>query len=117
MLRRGGRGGGVQGMALHIAGPSVIVSAAAAAAAAAGWHVCLSQDVSGGLPVQVQGPGGMDMSLYGMQIDLDQARAELRAAVAGGGTAGNAYGFGAVGMDRDKGEAVLCRASDPEGCG
>lgn len=46
------------------------------------------QDVSGGLPVQVQGFGGTDLSLWGMQIDLDQARAELRAAVAGGGTAG-----------------------------
>ena len=47
-----------------------------------------TQDVSGGLPVQVQGPGGVDMSLYGMQIDLDQARSELRAAIAGGGAAG-----------------------------
>lgn len=51
-------------------------------------HVCHLQDVSGGLPVQVQGPGGVDLSLYGMQIDLEQARAELRGAVAGGGAAG-----------------------------
>jgi hypothetical protein len=46
------------------------------------------QDVSGGLPVQVQGLGGIDLPLYGMQIDLEQARAELKAAVAGGGASG-----------------------------
>jgi hypothetical protein len=46
------------------------------------------QDVSGGLPVQVQGMGGVDLSLYGMQIDLEQARSELRAAMAGGGASG-----------------------------
>lgn len=48
------------------------------------------QDVSGGLPVQVTNPitGEQDLPLYGMQIDLEQARAELKNAVAGGGTAG-----------------------------
>jgi hypothetical protein len=46
------------------------------------------QDVSGGLPVKVESPFGGDLPLYGMQIDLEQARAELRTAVAGGGTAG-----------------------------
>jgi hypothetical protein len=38
--------------------------------------------------VQVQGMGGQDLSLFGMQIDLEQARSELRAAVAGGGASG-----------------------------
>eukprot|EP00775_Hariotina_reticulata_P006182 gene6182-6420_t len=48
----------------------------------------LDQDVSGGLPVKVNSPFGPDLPLYGMQIDLEQARSELKAAVAGGGTAG-----------------------------
>jgi hypothetical protein len=47
-----------------------------------------AQDVSGGLPVRVQPVGGGELPLWGMQIDLEQARSELRAAVAGGGTAG-----------------------------
>lgn len=38
--------------------------------------------------MKVNNPFGPDLPLYGMQIDLEQARAELRAAVAGGGTAG-----------------------------
>lgn len=46
------------------------------------------QDVSGGLPVKVESPFGGELPLHGMQIDLEQAREELRAAVAGGGTAG-----------------------------
>jgi hypothetical protein len=50
------------------------------------WYVL--QDVSGGLPVKVESPFGGELPLYGMQIDLEQARTELRAAVAGGGTAG-----------------------------
>ncbi|KAF8054880.1 ARSA1 [Scenedesmus sp. PABB004] len=48
----------------------------------------LDQDVSGGLPVAVTDPRGGELPLWGMQIDLDQARAELRDAVAAGGTAG-----------------------------
>eukprot|EP00879_Flechtneria_rotunda_P015872 GHRR01016599.1.p1 GENE.GHRR01016599.1~~GHRR01016599.1.p1 ORF type:complete len:577 (+),score=165.56 GHRR01016599.1:1133-2863(+) len=49
----------------------------------------LDQDVSGGLPVQVQNPfGGPELPLYGMQINLEQARAELRSTVAGGGAKG-----------------------------
>jgi hypothetical protein len=49
---------------------------------------CALQDVSGGLPVKVESPFGGELPLYGMQIDLEQARTELRTAVAGGGTAG-----------------------------
>lgn len=55
----------------------------------------MAQDVSGGLPVRVTGPDGMSddgLPLWGMQIDLEQARSELKAAVAGGGTAGTAAG-------------------------
>jgi hypothetical protein len=52
------------------------------------FRLLLLQDVSGGLPVKVESPFGGELPLYGMQIDLEQARTELRAAVAGGGTAG-----------------------------
>jgi hypothetical protein len=54
------------------------------------------QDVSGGLPVKVESPFGGDLPLYGMQIDLEQARTELRTAVAGGGTAGTCCNIGGV---------------------
>ncbi|KAI8464936.1 MAG: ArsAB family transporter: arsenite [Monoraphidium minutum] len=49
----------------------------------------LDQDVSGGLPVRVTSPlGGDDPPLWGMQIDLEQSRAELKAAVDAGGGQG-----------------------------
>lgn len=50
----------------------------------------LDQDVSGGLPVRVTSPlpGVDDPPLWGMQIDLEQSRAELKAAVDAGGGQG-----------------------------
>ncbi|WIA41438.1 hypothetical protein OEZ86_005018 [Tetradesmus obliquus] len=58
----------------------------------------LDVDVSGGLPVKVESPFGGELPLHGMQIDLEQAREELRAAVAGGGTAGLNDFLGGLGL-------------------
>ena len=47
------------------------------------------QDLSGGLPVRVRSPLAADPEdgppLWGMQLDLEQSRAELKAAVDAGG--------------------------------
>jgi len=47
------------------------------------------QSLSGGQPVRVTSPvGGDDLPLWGMQIDVEQSRADLKAAVEGGGGKG-----------------------------
>lgn len=43
------------------------------------------QDLTGGLPVQITSPLGDDLPLWGMQLNLEQAKEELREAAAAGG--------------------------------